>query len=59
MTPHVLWLKPGTKVTIYNEGVGRGKGGTERGGARVNSPLGGGHAPAPPPLERDKARQIL
>lgn len=57
MTPHVPGLKPSTKVTIYNEGVVSG-GGTERSGARVSSPLGGGHAPGRD-FERDKARHIV
>lgn len=59
MTPHIPWLKPSTKVTIYNEGVGSVcvcVGGTKRNGARVSAPLGGGHAPGPN-FERDIARQ--
>lgn len=34
-TPHVAWLKPSTKVTIYNEGVGSGWG--QRGGQNERS----------------------
>lgn len=56
MTPHVPWLKPSTKVTIYNEGVGSVGEGTDKTGAGVSAPRAGGHAPGPA-FERDKAKQ--
>ena len=55
MTPHVPWLKPSTKVTIYNEGVGSEGGHGKERGQRERSAW---RRPCPgPAFERDKAKQ--
>lgn len=56
MTPHVPWLKPSTKVTIYNEGVESGGGHRKEWG---QSELHLEATPLAPPLKGTKPDSVI